>query len=189
MMDTEEKLCRLRVKAGERERVREEQFQNKDSLETIREVCGLSESELQKFQQEVDAEYTAERKAILHQFQHRYGNWSSVKQLLFTFKGRPSRSDFRLAELGVFTIHSRIAASTAICPVLGILTLICWLAHINLAIKRSHDRGYSGWFLILGCVPLIQFWPMVELFFLAGEDGENRFGPEPIEFDSMHDPN
>ena len=94
MMDTEEKLRRLRAKAEERERVREEQLQNKDSLEAIREVYGLSESELQKLQQEVDAEYAAERKAESHQFQHRYGNWSSVKQLLFTSKGRLPRSDF-----------------------------------------------------------------------------------------------
>ena len=189
MMDTEEKLRRLRAKAEEREQVREEQLQNKDSLEAIREVYGLSESELQQFQQEVDADYAAERKAEPHQFQHRYGNWSFFKQLLFTSKGRLSLGDFWLAELGVFAIHSLIAASTVTYPVLGILTLICWLAHINLAIKRSHDRGYSGWFLILGCVPLIQFWPMVELFFLAGENSKNRFGPEPIEFDSMHDPN
>ena len=48
MMDTEEKLRRLRAKAEEWERVREEQLQNKDSLEAIQEVYGLSESELQK---------------------------------------------------------------------------------------------------------------------------------------------
>ena len=61
-MDTEEKLRRLRAKAEERERVREEQLQNKDSLEAIREVYGLSELELQKLEQEVDAEYAAEQR-------------------------------------------------------------------------------------------------------------------------------
>ena len=93
-MDTEEKLRRLRAKAEERERVREEQLQNKDSLEAIREVYGLSELELQKLEQEVDAEYAAEQKAKQRQFQHRYGNWSSIKQLLFTAKVRLSRGDF-----------------------------------------------------------------------------------------------
>ena len=68
MMDTEEKLRRLRAKAEERERVREEQLQNKDSLEAIREVHGLSELELQKLEQEVDAEYAAEQKAKQRQF-------------------------------------------------------------------------------------------------------------------------
>ena len=86
MMDTEEKLRRLRAKAEERERVREEQLQNKDSLEAIREVYGLSELELQKLEQEVDAEYAAEQKAKQRQFQHRYGNWSSIKQLLLPLK-------------------------------------------------------------------------------------------------------
>ena len=79
MMGTEEKLRRLRAKAEERERVREEQLQNKDSLEAMREVYDLSELELQKLEQEVDAEYAAEQKVEQCQFQHRYGNWSSIK--------------------------------------------------------------------------------------------------------------
>ena len=180
-MDNEEKLRRLRIKAEERERVREEQLQNEDSLQALREVYGLSEAELQKLQQEVEKEYAAEQASGQQRIQHRYDSWPSIKQLLITAKGRLSRGDFWLAELGVFVVHSLIAASTVSYPVLGILALICWLAHINLAIKRCHDRGYSGWFLLLGIVPVFQFWPMVELFFLAGENGENRFGSEPGE--------
>ena len=126
----------------------------KDSLQALREVYGLSEAELQKLQQEVESEYAAEQASGQQRIQHRYGSWSSIKQLLFTAKGRLSRGDFWLAELGVFVVHSLIAASTGSYPVLGILVLICWLAHINLAIKRCHDRGYSGWFLLLGIVPL-----------------------------------
>ena len=82
MMDTEEKLRRLRAKAEERERVREEQLQNKDSLEAIREVYGLSELELQKLEQEVDAEYAAENK--------RQG--SNVNFSIVTAIGLPSSS-------------------------------------------------------------------------------------------------
>ncbi|MBT7202555.1 MAG: DUF805 domain-containing protein, partial [Deltaproteobacteria bacterium] len=134
--DNEEKLRRLRMKAEERERVREEQLQNEDSLQALREVYGLSEAELQKLQQEVETEYVAEQESGQQQIQRRYGSWASIKQLLFTTKGRLSRGDFWLAELGVFVVHSLIAASTVSYPVLGILTLICWLAHINLAIKR-----------------------------------------------------
>ena len=60
-MDNEEQLRRLRIKAEERERVREEQLQNEDSLQALREVYGLSEAELQKLQQEVESEYAAEQ--------------------------------------------------------------------------------------------------------------------------------
>ena len=185
-MENKEKLRRLRVKAEEREQVREEQLQNEDSLQAMREVYGLSEAELQKLQREVEAEYAAEQEVGQQHFQHRYGNWSFIKQLLCTARGRLSRGNFWLAELGVFVIHSLIAASTLTYPALSVLALICWLAHINLAIKRCHDRGYSGWFLLLGFVPVLQFWPMVELFFLAGENGENRFGLEPRESDSTN---
>ena len=183
-MDNEERLFRLRVKAEERERIREEQLQNEDSLQALQEVYGLSEAEFQKLQQEVETEYNAEQQSGQQQIQHHYGKWSSIKQLLFTSRGRLLRGDFWLAELGVFVVHSLIAVSTVRYPVLGILALICWLAHVNLAIKRCHDRGYSGWFLLLSFIPVLQFWPIVELFFLAGENGENRFGSEPRELGS-----
>ena len=111
-MDNEEQLRRLRIKAEERERVREEQLQNEDSLQALREVYGLSEAELQKLQQEVESEYAAEQASGQQRIQHRYGSWPSIKQLLFTAKGRLSRGDFWLAELGVFVVHSLIAAST-----------------------------------------------------------------------------
>ena len=107
-MDNEEQLRRLRIKAEERERVREEQLQNEDSLQALREVYGLSEAELQKLQQEVESEYAAEQASGQQRIQHRYGSWPSIKQLLFTAKGRLSRGDFWLAELGVFVVHSLI---------------------------------------------------------------------------------
>ncbi len=40
------------------------------------------------------------------------------------------------------------------------------------SVKRSHDRGNSGWWI------LIPFYNLI-LLFLEGEVGENRFGPNP----------
>jgi uncharacterized membrane protein YhaH (DUF805 family) len=47
-------------------------------------------------------------------------------------------------------------------------------------IKRSHDRDRSGWFILLFLVPLLNLWPLIELLFLRGTIGSNRFGPDPV---------
>ena len=48
-------------------------------------------------------------------------------------------------------------------------------------VKRFHDRNKSGWWVLIGFVPLIgSIWLLVELGFLSGSPGENDFGPDPL---------
>ncbi len=47
-------------------------------------------------------------------------------------------------------------------------------------VKRAHDRGRSGWFVLLLLVPLANLWAIVELLFLRGTVGENKFGPDSV---------
>ena len=52
---------------------------------------------------------------------------------------------------------------------------------INLGIKRYHDRGKSGWWVLIGFVPIIgQIWYLFEAGFLPGTVGSNQYGPDPI---------
>ena len=45
-------------------------------------------------------------------------------------------------------------------------------------IKRWHDRDKSGWWMLILLIPLIgTIWFLIELGFLKGTDGPNRFGP------------
>jgi uncharacterized membrane protein YhaH (DUF805 family) len=63
--------------------------------------------------------------------------------------------------------------------------------------KRLHDRGRSGWWAALILVAALMIWPephgaagvvavpvliwaVVELGVLPGEQGSNRFGPNPL---------
>lgn len=48
-------------------------------------------------------------------------------------------------------------------------------------VKRWHDRDKSGWWVLIAFVPVIgPIWAVVELGFLPGTEGPNRFGPDPL---------
>lgn len=63
----------------------------------------------------------------------------------------------------------------------GWLTAILELwAQAALSVKRAHDRGRSGWFVLVLFIPLVQIWPLIELWFLRGTTGDNQYGPDPL---------
>lgn len=60
----------------------------------------------------------------------------------------------------------------------GIWTLVILIPSILVHIKRFHDRDKSGWWVLIGLIPIIgALWLLIELGFLKGTDGPNRFGP------------
>lgn len=60
----------------------------------------------------------------------------------------------------------------------GLWSLIVLIPAIIVYIKRFHDRDKSGWWVLIGLIPIIgALWLLVELGFLKGTDGPNRFGP------------
>ena len=68
---------------------------------------------------------------------------------------------------------------------IGILSTIFSLLGIWFGLaagaKRCHDRGRSGWFQAIMLIPIIGgIWLLVELGFLKGTEGANRFGSDPL---------
>lgn len=64
----------------------------------------------------------------------------------------------------------------------GLFALIAIVPSIIVHIKRFHDRDKSGWWVLIGFVPIIgAIWLLIELGFLAGTPGPNRFGPPVTE--------
>ena len=59
--------------------------------------------------------------------------------------------------------------------------VFCVASGICVNAKRCHDRGKSGWFMLIQFVPLIGgIWYLIETGFLRGTPGRNRFGPDPL---------
>jgi|JI10StandDraft_1071094.scaffolds.fasta_scaffold620909_2 uncharacterized membrane protein YhaH (DUF805 family) len=54
----------------------------------------------------------------------------------------------------------------------GIFNVVIFLPSIGVAIRRAHDTGKSGWWIL---VPIYSFILMV----LPGDKGDNAHGPDP----------
>ena len=64
----------------------------------------------------------------------------------------------------------------------GILTmvwaLITLIPNLSVTVRRLHDVDKSGWFILLGLIPLVGFY-LLYLYCQPGTAGANRFGPDP----------
>jgi uncharacterized membrane protein YhaH (DUF805 family) len=64
---------------------------------------------------------------------------------------------------------------------LGIVLLLTLWPALAIYTKRWHDRNKSGWWSLIIFIPIIGgIWMLIELGFLRGTEGANRFGPDPI---------
>ena len=103
----------------------------------------------------------------------------------FSFSGRRKRADHILLYI-VYIIAFSIWSMVSL-PLMGESLLLFWVGLIlilNLAInnhvKRLHDLGHSGWWVLLFIVPLINLLLLLYLFFFRGQMGGNQYGPDPI---------
>jgi len=114
-----------------------------------------------------------------------------LRHFLFSFEGRISRAQWWLFSIPYALFVSLLylsqsdgfASSAPLKTYAAIVLLIVstavtymWLA-VN--VKRCHDRGHSGWFVLLSIFPLVNIWYLVEVGFLRGQPGVNKYGPDP----------
>jgi len=109
------------------------------------------------------------------------------------FNGRAGRSEFWW-----FTLTNAIIASILCIPVflagatpsnpaaagvLGLPYLLYVLAvlvpSLGLAIRRLHDTGRSGWWILITLVPFLGGIVLLIFYVLDSTPGDNQFGPHP----------
>jgi uncharacterized membrane protein YhaH (DUF805 family) len=124
------------------------------------------------------------------------------------FTGRSRRKEFWLFILLMIvvsvvatTIDSMLGMSGLIFGVYGPLTLIVALAlltpQLSVSIRRLHDTNRSGWWVLLGFVPVVTMilsyqtglavlnllslvaFVLIYFFVLDGTRGPNQYGPDP----------
>ena len=121
-------------------------------------------------------------------------------ELFFSATGRTARAPFLVAAavlLGLAALYEAVVGQT-------LHWLTGWFAYPALLFsascvlsKRLHDRGRSGWWAALILFALVAVWPqptgffdflfslaivwaVVELGVMGGEQGFNRYGPNPL---------
>jgi uncharacterized membrane protein YhaH (DUF805 family) len=63
---------------------------------------------------------------------------------------------------------------------LTVLYLILWiLPQLALIVRRLHDIGKSGWFILISLLPVIGNIFLIYLMFAKGEEEDNKYGPSP----------
>jgi uncharacterized membrane protein YhaH (DUF805 family) len=125
-------------------------------------------------------------------------------QDLFSFSGRFNRAKFWLVviatDIVMFVVLGILAAmgggslempADGSMPTIGggivggIVAFLVAVAGvwIGLAagVKRFHDRGKTGWWVLIVLVPVIGgLWYLIECGFLRGTVGPNAYGPDPL---------
>jgi uncharacterized membrane protein YhaH (DUF805 family) len=62
---------------------------------------------------------------------------------------------------------------------LGLYSLAVFIPNLAVAVRRMHDQDKSGWWILIGFVPLIGGIWLLVLYLIGGTAGPNRFGPDP----------
>ncbi len=111
-------------------------------------------------------------------------NWYlGVLKQYAVFSGRSRRKEywfFTLFNLIISMGLSFIEGLLGMPAVLtGIYALGVILPSIAVAIRRLHDIGKSGWWLLIGFVPLIGGIVLIVFACMDSQEGENRFGANP----------
>ena len=58
--------------------------------------------------------------------------------------------------------------------------IFSFIASASLATRRFHDINKSGWWLLIICIPYIGIIPWLYWMVKRGDEGANRFGPNPL---------
>jgi uncharacterized membrane protein YhaH (DUF805 family) len=115
-----------------------------------------------------------------------------VKEVLFSFKGRINRSDYWLKGFlyllpfgilnNILAYGIRSSGARALAIVIGVA---CMWPGLALLTKRLHDRNRSALWLLTLLIPFVDLvfavWIIIEVWFLKGTDGPNRFGPDSVQ--------
>jgi uncharacterized membrane protein YhaH (DUF805 family) len=112
------------------------------------------------------------------------------------FRGRAVRSEFWYFQLfyllallffrfapkyavpfvGARSLHVALALVFALLIINLAFVLVCFLPGLAVSVRRLHDIDRSGWWLLLGFVPIVGVIVLIVWHCTRGTDGPNRFG-------------
>ncbi len=105
----------------------------------------------------------------------------------FSFKGRIRRTEYGLSFIFFYLSFAVVGLISNFSEYMQVLKLLpfafiiaAYWFFIAQGVKRCHDQGYSGWYVI---VPFFIFW----MLFADSQYGENWYGPNPKGFGNQEE--
>ncbi len=107
-----------------------------------------------------------------------------------TFSGRARRSEYwwwYLFVIIVGTIANIIDRAAGLTYgdvtyaggwIASIVGLVFLIPNLAVAVRRLHDTGRTGWWLLIGLIPVIG-WIILLIFFVSDSENDNQYGPYP----------
>jgi len=101
---------------------------------------------------------------------------------VLTFNGRASRSAYWWYALAllivdvVLQIISGVAGSSALAVLVSLILIVVGLSGLSVAVRRLHDTDKSGWWILIGLIPIIGTIILIVFLCTQGTPGQNRFG-------------
>ena len=112
----------------------------------------------------------------------------SVFSNFLNFRGRARRSEFWYFFLFVFVISFILGVIQILIwgqdanYLTGIFSLIILIPNIAVSIRRLHDTGRSGFWYLIGFIPIIGTIILIIWYCQDSEPGDNKYGPNPKEY-------
>ena len=111
-------------------------------------------------------------------------NWYlEVLKKYAVFSGRARRKEYWMFFLFNIIIAIVLGILEGIFGLSGILTTLYFLAvlipGIAVSIRRLHDSGRSGWWLLIGFIPVVGAVVLLIFMVLDSKPGENQYGANP----------
>lgn len=108
-------------------------------------------------------------------------NWYvAVLKNYVGFAGRAGRSEFWMFVLFnividiVLTIVDAAIGSQLLAGLYGLAVLLPSLA---VGVRRLHDTGRAGWWILLGIIPIIGWIILIVFYAAEGQAADNQYGP------------
>ena len=118
-----------------------------------------------------------------------------IKNHYADFDGRARRKEYWMFVLWFFVIYLAFVVFNTILISIGsdvtntlsmvvsvIFSLGCLaitIPNLALAVRRLHDTGKSGWFLLIGLIPFVGGIILLVFYCMDSQPGDNEYGPNP----------
>ena len=114
--------------------------------------------------------------------------YTDVLKKYTVFSGRATRPEYwwftAINAVIVVLIYSTVAGGGGSFgrgqAVANVYQLVVLLPSIGVAIRRLHDTDHSGWWILIGLIPLVGWVWIIVLLATGSDPGSNRYGPNPL---------